>query len=208
MIAIIDYGMGNLRSVSKALEYLGYQTVVTREKQAIYSAEKVILPGVGAFGAAMDNLRKFDLVDVIKDIAKSGKPFLGICLGMQLLLETSEEQGLHQGLGLISGRVLKFFQEADINEETSKLKIPHMGWNSISIKKTSPLLSGIPNESMVYFVHSYYAVPEEDVTATVTQHGIEYCSTIWKDNIHATQFHPEKSGAVGLKMLQNFAEAC
>lgn len=207
LIAIIDYGMGNLRSVSKALELLGYEVEVTRDANRISTADRVILPGVGAFGAAMENLRKFDLIDVIKDSAASGKPFLGICLGMQLLLEESEEQGAYQGLGIIPGKVLKFFQKTDINPDTAALKIPHMGWNSIQLKQPSPLLKDIPNDSMVYFVHSYYVAPESDVIAATTKHGIDYCSIIWKDNIYATQFHPEKSGNLGLKMLKNFAEA-
>ncbi len=207
MIAIIDYGMGNLRSVSKALEFLGYEAEVTRDAERITSAQRVILPGVGAFGAAMENLRKFELIDVVKKIAASGKPFLGICLGMQLLLDESEEQGNYQGLGLIPGKVLKFFQEPDINPLTSGLKIPQMGWNSIRIDKAAPILKDIPEASMVYFVHSYYVVPQTDVVAATTNHGIDYCSVIWKDNVCATQFHPEKSGSIGLKMLKNFAEA-
>ncbi len=206
-IAIVDYGMGNLRSVSKALEFLGYEAMVTRDAKVIGSASKVVLPGVGAFGAAMENLRKFDLVDPVVRAAKSGKPFLGICLGMQLLMETSEEQGQYTGLGIIPGTVLGFFQPQDQTPETSSLKIPNMGWCPIEIKKPSPLLKDIPNSSMVYFVHSYYVEPKADVAAATTTHGIDYCSVIWQDNIHATQFHPEKSGNVGLQMLRNFAEA-
>lgn len=207
MIAIIDYGMGNLRSVSKALELLGYETEVTRDAKRIADADHVILPGVGAFGAAMENLRKFELVDVVKDVAASGKPFMGICLGMQLLLDESTEQGNYKGLGIIPGKVIKFFKESDTNPHTAALKIPHMGWNSIHIEKPAPVLRDISDNSMVYFVHSYYVVPEADVVAVTTEHGIPFCAAIWKDNIFATQFHPEKSGNVGLKMLKNFAEA-
>lgn len=207
MIAIIDYGMGNLRSVSKALEFLGREAEVTRDPRRILAADRVILPGVGAFGAAMDNLRKFDLVETIRQVAASGKPFLGICLGMQLLMDESEEQGIHQGLGIIPGKVLKFFQESDRTPRTAALKIPHMGWNSIRVRKDAPILRDIADGSMVYFVHSYYVAPESDAVGAVTEHGIEYCSVIWKDNICATQFHPEKSGAIGLKMLANFMEA-
>ena len=206
MIAVIDYGMGNLRSVCKALELLGHEVEVTRDAQFIANSDRVILPGVGAFGAAMANLDRYGLIDVVKDAAVSGKPFLGICLGMQLLMDESEEKGTFQGLGVIPGKVLKFFQESDANQCTSSLKIPHMGWNSLHIKKPSPLLKGVDDGSMVYCVHSYYAAPDSDVVAATTEHGIEYCSVIWKDNICATQFHPEKSGSVGLKMLQNFAE--
>ena len=199
--------MGNLRSVSKALELLGHKAEITRDPAHICAADKLILPGVGAFGAAMENLRKFELVDIIRDFAKSGRPFLGICLGMQLMLDISEEQGIYKGLGIIPGKVVKFFQEDDINPTTSALKIPHMGWNSLSVRKQSPLLKNTPQGAMVYFVHSYYVVPEIDVTAAVTHHGIDYCSVIWKDNVYATQFHPEKSGKIGLNMLKNFAEA-
>jgi imidazole glycerol-phosphate synthase subunit HisH len=208
LISIIDYGMGNLRSVEKALEYIGYSVSVTRDPSQIEKADGVILPGVGAFGAAMDNLKKFDLINTIKDVVKSGKPFLGICLGMQLLMEIGEEQGSYEGLGIISGKVVKFFPEGTKLELIEGLKVPQMGWNSIQIKKDSPLLKDIPQGSMVYFVHSFYAAPEEDVVSSTTKHGIDYCSTIWKDNVYAAQFHPEKSSSVGLTMLKNFAEVC
>jgi len=208
VIAIIDYGMGNLRSVSKALEHLGFEAQISRDPELIATASHVILPGVGAFGAAMNNLYKLNLIRVVKDAAASGKPFLGICLGMQLLLEHSCELGIHEGLGIIPGRVIKFFDEAYKNIDASQLKIPHMGWNSINIRRTTPFLSDVPDGSMVYFVHSYYVVPSDpSVVAATTEHGVEYCSVIARDNVFATQFHPEKSGAIGLKMLQNFAEA-
>jgi imidazole glycerol-phosphate synthase subunit HisH len=202
LIAVVDYGMGNLRSVEKALELLGQDACVTASPQVIQSADRVILPGVGAFGAAMDNLRSSGLEDSVINSIGSGKPFLGICLGMQLLLEESDEQGSHTGLGVIAGRVERFAE----THGSPTLKIPHMGWNSIQIKKLCPLFDGVDDDSMVYFVHSYYAVPQDDVVAATTNHGIDYCSVLWKDNVFATQFHPEKSGTIGLKMLANFAE--
>ena len=207
MIAIIDYGMGNLRSVAKALEHLGHSAEITRDPDAIAGAQRLILPGVGAFGAAMDNLRKFELVEVLRDAGGSGKPFLGICLGMQLLLEQSEEKGVHEGLSLIPGKVTRFAQDYPANHDTPPLKIPHMGWNSLDIKAQTPLLDGVPDGSMVYFVHSYYVSPPDDAVAATTNHGIDFCSVICRSNICATQFHPEKSGEVGLRMLRNFAEA-
>lgn len=200
--------MGNLRSVEKALEYIGQKVCVTRDPSEIIKADGVILPGVGAFGAAMDNLNKSNLVGTIKDVINSGKPFLGICLGMQLLMEASEEQGSYKGLGIIPGKALQFFPDETDPALIEGLKVPQMGWNSIQIKMNSPLLKDIPQDSMVYFVHSYYVAPESDVISSTTKHGIEYCSTIWKDNVFAAQFHPEKSSAVGLKMLSNFAEVC
>ena len=206
LIAIVDYGMGNLRSVEKALEHLGYAASVTRDRSAIATADGVVLPGVGAFGAAMHNLASYGLIETVREGALSGRPFLGICLGMQLLMEESEEQGSFRGLGVIPGKVLKFFQPADANQYTSTLKTPNMGWNPIRPVKPSPLLKGVPDGAMVYFVHSYYVAPEIDVVAATTSHGISYCSVIWQGNLHATQFHPEKSGAVGLVMLRNFAE--
>jgi len=208
MIAIIDYGMGNLRSVEKALEFIGEQAQITRDPQVIEKADGVILPGVGAFGAAMENLGKFGLIEPVRSAASSEKPFLGICLGMQLLLESSEEQGVYEGLGIIPGRVLRFFQPPDITPETQALKIPHMGWNAISVKRRSRLLDGVPEASMVYFVHSYYVDPSPEAVAATTRHGIDFCSVVSHGNVFATQFHPEKSGAIGLAMLRNFAEAC
>lgn len=207
MIAIIDYGMGNLRSVDKALEFLGQATCVTRDPAQILSADRVVLPGVGAFGAAMQNLKRLDLIGCIKDTAASGKPFLGICLGMQVLLDQSEEYGIHEGLGLIPGNVVKFFKPEDVTDRTAELKIPNMGWCPLRILQKSSLFTDIPDHSMFYFVHSYYAEPATEVVAATTEHGIDYCSVIRHRNIYATQFHPEKSGIVGLRMLKNFAEA-
>ena len=199
MITIIDYGMGNLRSVAKAVEFLKYDAEVTRDPEVIKKADKLILPGVGAFGAAMENLQKYNLIEPIKDAIYSGKPFLGICLGMQLLMESSDEQGMFKGLGIIKGSVVKF-------KETESLKIPQMGWNLIKVRKNSPIFADTKENDRVYFVHSYYVVPTEDVVAATCDYGGEYCCSIWKDNIYATQFHPEKSGRVGLKMLKHFAE--
>jgi len=197
-IAIIDYGMGNLRSVQKALERLGFAAVVTRDIAAIDAAAGVILPGVGAFGACMQNLADYGLVECVQRAVRSGRPFLGICLGMQLLFEESEEFGPVRGLGLLPGRVVRFAERPD-------LKIPHMGWNAIEKRQNPPHLEGIGDGAEVYFVHSYYVVPGDPaLTATVTRHGVEFTSSICRGNVFASQFHPEKSQAVGLRLLENF----
>ena len=199
MIAIIDYGMGNLRSVQKAFESMGYQAVVTRDRKRIADAGHLVLPGVGAFPDCMRNLEQFDLVGPLLDGIGQGKPFLGICLGLQLLFTESEEFGPHKGLDLIKGRVVRFPEKG--------LKIPHMGWNQIRWQKPHPLLEGLSQEVYVYFVHSYYVVPEDTgVIATRTDYGIEFASSVPHDNIFACQFHPEKSQEVGLKLLQNFGK--
>lgn len=199
MIAIIDYGMGNLRSVHKAFEHLKVDAVVTRSAKKIADADKVVLPGVGAFKDCMHNLEEFKLIDPLVQSIRSGKPFLGICLGMQLLLTESEEFGRHEGLNLVPGKVLRFPQEASI-------KVPQIGWNQITKKKEVSCLREVPSDSYVYFVHSYYAAPKDPkVVATTTDYGIEFCSSLQKDNIFATQFHPEKSQGVGLKILKAFA---
>jgi glutamine amidotransferase len=196
MIAVIDYGMGNLRSVQKGFEKVGLDAVVTSDIETIEDASKIVLPGVGAFTDCMNNLEDRGLVEpVIRGIEK-GKPFLGICLGLQLLFEESEEFGNCKGLGLIKGKV-KRFPKGD-------LKVPHMGWNSIKKVKDTPLLADLSDDSYLYFVHSYYVLPEDDVTATTTDYGMEFTSSILKDNIFACQFHPEKSQAVGLKILKAF----
>ena len=205
IIRIIDYGMGNLRSVQKALERIGQEAVLTNDPSEVRCARKLILPGVGAFGAAMANLERLGLVEAIRDFAETGRPFLGICLGMQLLLSESEEQGDFKGLDLVPGRVVKFFKSEDVGPSTTGLKVPHMGWNSLRKTSDCPLLEGVHEGANVYFVHSYYADPPKDAIAALTDYGIEFCSVIWKDNIYATQFHPEKSGAIGLRMLENFA---
>ncbi len=198
MIAIIDYGMGNLRSVSKAFEAVGHQAVVTRDPRAIANASHVVLPGVGAFGDCMANLERYELIAPILAAIQSGKPFLGICLGLQLLFTESEEFGTHKGLGFIPGRVRKFSLDP-------ALKVPHMGWNEIQVVRSAPPLAGIAPGSYCYFVHSYYVEPADPaVIATTTQYGKPFVSAIWKDNVVACQFHPEKSQAVGLQLIKNF----
>jgi len=204
-IVIIDYGMGNLRSVQKAFEQVGCQAVVTADPAAAGQAEKLVLPGVGAFRDCMRNLTEGGFVAPIKAHIAAGKPFLGICLGLQLLFAESEEFGRHPGLGIIPGKVVRFPDGAQEGGEV--LKVPHMGWNRISIHRPAPLYQGVPDGSYVYFVHSYYVVPDDPaVIATETGYGQPFCSSIWRDNVMATQFHPEKSQAVGLQMLKNFGE--
>ncbi len=209
MIAIIDYGMGNLRSVEKGFERMGHEAVVTREAKTILSASKVVLPGVGAFPDCMRNLREYGLIDVVHESINSGKPFLGICLGLQLLFTESEEFGISKGLDIIKGRVVRFRgpQFDNLHSTVANLKVPHMGWNSISIKRRAPALADVPDNGNVYFVHSFHVVPEDkNVIATTTSYGIDFVSSIWKDNIFATQFHPEKSQALGLSILKRFGE--
>lgn len=197
-IAIIDYGMGNLRSVQKGLERVGFEAIVSRDPRAIESAAGVVLPGVGAFGACMDNLRTYGLIDTVHRVVKSGTPFLGICLGMQLLFEESEEFGPVPGLGIFPGKVVRFVDRPE-------LKVPHMGWNAIKKLQNPPHLDGIADGAAVYFVHSYYVAPSDpSLTATTTVHGVEFTSSIYRDNVFASQFHPEKSQAVGLRLLENF----
>lgn len=199
MIAIIDYDAGNLRSVQKAVEFIGESVVVTREAKVIQNADHVILPGVGAFGDAMGKLDSFGLSELIREIAARGTPLLGICLGLQLLFETSEESKGVRGLSLLKGEIQKI-------PENKGLKIPHIGWNSLKIQKNARLFQGIAQEAYVYFVHSYYlkAAREEEVAATA-EYGVEIHASVQKDNIYACQFHPEKSGEIGLQILKNFA---
>lgn len=199
MIAIIDYGAGNLQSVKKAFDFIGAESVITNDPKVILSADKILLPGVGSFGDAMDSMRKNGLVETVKECALSGKPFLGICLGLQLLFEESEESPGVKGLGIFKGKIKKFSSDMG-------LKIPHIGWNSLEIQQKNTLFKDIPENAYVYFVHSYYlhAEDEEDI-ATVTNYGIDFHSAVGKNNIFATQFHPEKSGDVGLQILRNFA---
>ncbi|HZZ27194.1 MAG TPA: imidazole glycerol phosphate synthase subunit HisH [Pirellulales bacterium] len=202
MIAIIDYQMGNLRSVQKALEWVGQQAVITSSADEIAKADKVILPGVGAFEDAIAELRRRDLVGPIKDTIAADKPFLGICLGLQLLFDVSYENGVHEGLGVLAGEVLRF-------EVPTALKVPHMGWNGLTIRRRPPMLEGIADGTHVYFVHSYYVKPRDpDVIATETDYGGPFCSMIWRGNLFATQFHPEKSQSDGLRLLWNFAAPC
>lgn len=195
MIAIIDYGMGNLRSVQKAFEFLGFEAVITDNPQVISRADKVILPGVGAFADAIKTIREKGMDEEIFAAAKSGKPFLGICLGMQLMFEKSCEYGEHKGLGLIKGEI-KHLPDTE--------KIPHMGWNSLHIKRKGPLFEGLPEEPYVYFVHSYYLETEAPVVSATTFYGKEIQVAAQQDNLFALQFHPEKSGNIGLKILENF----
>jgi imidazole glycerol-phosphate synthase subunit HisH len=200
MIAIIDYGMGNLRSVQKAFEKVGHQAIVTSDPAQVALATKVVLPGVGAFEDAVTELRRLDLVKSVLQAIDSGKPFLGICLGLHLLFDVGYENGRHEGLGVLRGEVVKFDLPKD-------LAVPHMGWNQLDIRRPTPLLAGVAEGAYVYFVHSYYVVPKDaEVIATETDYGGPFCSMVWRDNIYATQFHPEKSQAEGLKILKNFAE--
>lgn len=198
MTAIIDYDAGNLRSVAKALEALGEEPFVTRDRDRILGADRVILPGVGAFGDAMEKLSGYGLTDVIREAAASGKPFLGICLGLQLLFEGSEESPEAEGLGVFKGHILRI-------PDGTGLKIPHMGWNSLEITEDSRLFAGIPQGSFVYFVHSYYLKAEdEDIVAASAEYGVRIHAAVERGNVCACQFHPEKSGDVGLKILRNF----
>lgn len=200
MIAIIDYGMGNLASVKNAFIKLGYEAHTTSDPDEIFQADKVVLPGVGAFADAIHNIRDLGMDKIIYKLVEKGTPFLGICLGLQLLFTESYENGIHKGLDIIPGRVEKFNLPA-------QFKVPQMGWNSIEIDPASQLLAGVPNGSYFYFVHSYYVVPEdESVVAARTNYGMDFVSAVEKGNVFATQFHPEKSSAMGLKILRNFGE--
>jgi glutamine amidotransferase len=193
MIAVIDYGMGNLRSVQKAFEFISEQSIITADKEVIKSAEMVVLPGVGAFEQAIARLNDSGLDKTILEVTENGKPFLGICLGMQLLYERSFEDGIHKGLGIIKGDIRKF---------SGEYKIPHIGWNSLEIKKDR--LFGEMSSPSVYFVHSYFAEVGESTASICRYGGVEFSASIEKENIFATQFHPEKSGDVGLEILRNF----
>ncbi|MBW6511359.1 MAG: imidazole glycerol phosphate synthase subunit HisH [Desulfuromonadaceae bacterium] len=206
MITIIDYEMGNLRSVAKAFEKLGCAVRVSADPAAIATADKVVLPGVGAFRDCIHNLRAGGFVAPLLTHVAAGKPLLGICVGMQMLFDESEEFGCHQGLGLIPGKVVRF--PARMVENGERLKVPHMGWNNIQLRRPSPLLNGVDDGSFVYFVHSYYCAAEnpQDVAASCRYGAIDFCASLWRDNIMATQFHPEKSQTVGLKIFQNFGE--
>lgn len=198
MVVIIDYDAGNIKSVEKALRYLGEEVIVTRDKDTILNAEKVILPGVGAFEDAMNKIRMYELEEVIKAVIQKGTPFLGICLGLQLLFESSEEGVNIKGLGILPGKIIRI-------PEKDGLKVPHMGWNSLHFPKKSTLFQGIPEESYVYFVHSYYLqASDESIVAATTEYGTLIHAAVEKDNVFACQFHPEKSSAVGLQILKNF----
>ena len=198
MIAIIDYGEGNLGSVEKALKHVGCEAQITSSPATLEQADGVVLPGVGAFDDCIKGLEKSGLVEPIKQIIAGGKPFLGICLGLQVLFASSEE-GEKAGLGVLTGRVVRFSHD---------LKIPQIGWNQITRVRDAPHLQGTESGSWVYFVHSYYVEPEDQsIIATTTDYGIEFCSSVWRDNLFACQFHPEKSQAAGLKILDNFRKA-
>jgi glutamine amidotransferase len=206
VIAVIDYGMGNLRSVQKALEHVGAKVIVTNDPKLIISADSVVLPGVGAFKDCMANLTQLKLVDPIRKFIDGGKPFLGICLGLQVLFEESEEYGPVAGLGILPGKVLKFTSASSETKGGPPIKIPHIGWNNIEVKKKVPLFDKLGTESYFYFVHSYYVVPEDrSMVATVTNYGVEFVSGIQYRNIYAFQFHPEKSQTVGLSLLERFS---
>ena len=202
MISIVDYGMANLRSVQKAFEQVGASAQIIARPEQVKSAEKIVLPGVGAFADAVRHLRDSGLAEPILEHINTGKPFLGICLGLQMLFDVGYEDGEHQGLGVLRGKCVRF--EVD---ETMGLKVPHMGWNQLAIRRSSPLMKDLPDPTSVYFVHSYHVVPVDDsLIATTTDYGRPFVSSIWRENVMATQFHPEKSQKVGLAMLKNFSE--
>lgn len=199
MIAIVDYGMGNLRSVEKGFLRMGVDARVVTGPASIDSAQGVVLPGVGAFRDCMRNLTDADLTDAIVRSVRKGKPFLGICLGLQVLFSESEEFGLCRGLDIFKGRVVRFPE--------GELKVPHMGWNTVRIDHRPPIFDGIPDNAFFYFVHSFFVVPEDaGIIAGTTEYGTEFTAMIWKDNVFATQFHPEKSQEMGLRILKGFGE--
>lgn len=199
MLTVIDYGVGNLRSVHMALRRLGVEPTISGDPDDVRRAKAIILPGVGAFGDSINNLRALDLEAPILGAIRDGVPFLGICVGLQLLFEVGEEMGEHRGLGVLAGRVRRF--EGD-------LVVPHMGWNQIHQRRPVPLFDGVPDSSYAYFVHSYYVDPEEpEVIAATTDYGIDYASVVARDNLYAIQFHPEKSQDVGERILRNFLQA-
>ena len=195
MIAIVDYGIGNLGSVTKGLRHAGAETVLTGDPAVLRAAEALVLPGDGAFGATMDEIRARGLVGVLEEAAASGRPLLGICIGMQVLFEESDEHGRHEGLGLLPGRVRRF---------SGPLPVPHMGWNRLSFRKPHPLFAGLAEGSHVYFVHSYFCDAPEDVTLATSDYGREFAAVVGRHNVLGVQFHPEKSQGVGLHMLENF----
>lgn len=201
MIQIIDYGMGNLRSVQKAFEKLGFPAEICSDPRHVATADRLVLPGVGAFRDAIQELNRLGFPDPIREYVASGRPFLGICLGLQLLFDVSFEDGEYAGLGIVPGQVVRF-------ESQPGLKIPHMGWNSLRIVQPAPLLANLPQDPQVYFVHSYHVVPKEaSFIAATSNHGGEFVAAIQRGNLYATQFHPEKSQQVGLQLLRNFATA-
>lgn len=200
MIAIIDYQMGNLRSVQKAFERVGHAAAITADPRVLAQADHIVLPGVGAFADAIAEIRRRELIEPIRTAIDAGKPFLGICLGLQMLFDVGYEDGVHEGLGIIAGEVRRF----DVPPE---YKVPHMGWNEVVQRRPAPIFKRIADQAHFYFVHSYYVVPKDDkVIAGEASYPEPFCAAIWRDNLFATQFHPEKSQAAGLQLLKNFAE--
>ncbi len=198
MIAILDYDAGNIKSVEKAVQLLGQEVTITRDRREVLNADKVILPGVGAFGDAMGKIRQYGLYEVIHEVVEQGTPFLGICLGLQLLFERSEESPGVEGLGILKGEILRI-------PETPGLKIPHMGWNSLDFRNNGRLFENLPEESYVYFVHSYYLrAADEKIVTAVTEYGTQIHASVEQGNVFACQFHPEKSSDVGIQILKNF----
>jgi glutamine amidotransferase len=205
MIGIIDYGMGNLRSVQKALERVGADARLVTTPSDLARAEKIVLPGVAAFGDAMAQLHGQGLVAPLVSAIRAGTPYLGFCLGLQLLFDVSYENGQHTGLGVLAGKVVRFQFDASMTGQ--RLSVPHMGWNQIRQTKVCPMLVGVDDNAYVYFAHSYYVVPADpSVIVTTTEYGYQFVSSVWKDNVFATQFHPEKSQKVGLRILENFTK--
>ena len=205
MIVIVDYGMGNLRSVQKGFERVGCEAIVTDDRALIEKADKIVLPGVGAFKDAMDGLAQRGLVEPIRRQVAAGKPYLGICLGLQLLFTTGYEDGEHRGLDIIPGKVVRF-EDGVKSSQGEAFKVPQMGWNKVRILRPAPAFQGIPDETFFYFAHSYYVVPDDPGVITgQTDYILKYASAIWRKNIFATQFHPEKSQKHGLQILKNFA---
>lgn len=205
MIAIVDYGMGNLRSVEKALQHVGGDAHIIRAPGDLVGAEKIVLPGVGAFRDAIARLHEFGLTEPIVRSIREGVPFLGICLGLQLLFDISYEDGEYNGLGIFPGKVVRF--DFEVARLGTRLAVPQIGWNRINWQRPCPIFDGVENGAHAYFVHSYYVVPTEaDITAATTDYGYTFTSAVWKDNVFATQFHPEKSQSVGLKILENFVK--
>jgi glutamine amidotransferase len=210
-ITMIDYGASNIRSAQKAFEYIGAKVVLTEDPEVVRRADKLVLPGVGAFGSGMDGLRRHHLPAAIREAVQRGVPFLGVCVGMQLMFSEGHEMGVHQGLNLLAGKVVKFPEKwSMVNDNPSpmvNLKIPHMGWNQLEPTRNDPLLAGIRPGDYAYFVHSYYCeVTEETAVLARTDYGISFASIVAKDNLYGLQFHPEKSQSVGLRIIQNFVE--